>query len=174
LEVALKNEFTTELYGLRVIRRRRGLSIRSLAEKAGVTPRTVHDLERRVRPAHDSTVSKLAEALDVGRAELISWPEQVAAYKLRGDVDDAHVRRQLVPLMFGLPDGQLEQLLLELLNSPRRGLVVDVVRRNQSQEGSEKPEGGDGDKKGPLEATKKPSPEGLGNPGDGGEETNCS
>lgn len=155
----MKDDFTTELYGLRAIRRQRGLSIRSLAEKAGVTPRTVHDLERRIRPAHDSTVSKLAKALDVGRADLISWPEQVAAYKLRGEVDGEHVRRQLVPLMFGLPDGQLEQVLLELLNSPRRRLVVDVVRHNE---------------KGPLEATEKPSPEGSGNPGEGGEETDCS
>lgn len=134
----MKNEFTTELYGLQDIRRQRGLSIRSLAEKAGVAPRTVHDLERRVRPAHDSTISKLAQALDVGRAELIAWPEQVAAYKLRGEVDNEHLRRQLVPLMFDLPDRELEQVLLELLNSPRRKLVADIVQRTQSSQEREK------------------------------------
>jgi transcriptional regulator with XRE-family HTH domain len=57
------------------IRRLRGLSQRELAEKAGVSPATVYELEVGKRPTpRPSTLRKLAEALEVEIADLIGEP----------------------------------------------------------------------------------------------------
>jgi transcriptional regulator with XRE-family HTH domain len=57
------------------IRRLRGLSQRELAEKAGVSPATVYELEVGKRPTpRPSTLRKLAEALEVEIADLFGEP----------------------------------------------------------------------------------------------------
>jgi len=57
------------------IRRLRGLSQRDLAEKAGVSPATVYELEVGKRPTpRPSTLRKLAEALEVEIADLFGEP----------------------------------------------------------------------------------------------------
>jgi transcriptional regulator with XRE-family HTH domain len=57
------------------IRRLRGLSQRELAEKAGVSPATVYELEVGKRPTpRPSTLRKLAEALEVEIADLLGEP----------------------------------------------------------------------------------------------------
>jgi len=57
------------------IRRLRGLSQRELAEKAGVSPATVYELEVGKRPTpRPSTLRKLAGALEVEIADLLGEP----------------------------------------------------------------------------------------------------
>ena len=57
------------------IRRLRGLSQRELAEKAGVSPATVYELEVGKRPTpRPSTLRKLADALEVEIADLLGEP----------------------------------------------------------------------------------------------------
>ena len=57
------------------IRRLRGLSQRELAEKAGVSPATVYELEVGKRPTpRPSTLRKLAEALEVEISDLLGEP----------------------------------------------------------------------------------------------------
>jgi len=52
--------------------RRRLLSQRELAEKAGLSPTTILKLEDdRVKEPHPRTIRKLAQALDVDPAELV-------------------------------------------------------------------------------------------------------
>jgi|SRR5215217_9006674 len=67
------------------IRRLRGLSQRELAEKAGVSPATVYELEVGKRPTpRPSTLRKLAEALEVEIADLLGEPAVPLAKAPRG------------------------------------------------------------------------------------------
>lgn len=61
-----------EINGMRLkkLREDRALSLRALADKSGVTPGTINDLERSKRGAYPSTVRKLSEALGVEPREL--------------------------------------------------------------------------------------------------------
>ncbi len=56
---------------LREIRTRRLLTQEELAEKAGVSPSTVVNIERDNREPHFRTIRKLAKALDVDPTELL-------------------------------------------------------------------------------------------------------
>lgn len=67
------------------IRRLRGLSQRELAEKAGVSPATVYELEVGKRPTpRPSTLRKLAEALEVEIADILGEPAVPLAKAPRG------------------------------------------------------------------------------------------
>jgi transcriptional regulator with XRE-family HTH domain len=56
---------------LREVRARRLLTQEELAEKSGVSPSTVANIERDHRAPHFRTIRKLAKALDVDPTELI-------------------------------------------------------------------------------------------------------
>jgi transcriptional regulator with XRE-family HTH domain len=117
-----------DLPQLRELRIERGWSIRKLAEKAGVAPSTIYEIERGARRAHERTAQKLAKALGVERADLLFPAEQVEVWKAQYQVDNETLRRQLVPLMFTFTDRELKQLLLD---SPLRRRVMDIVEREQ-------------------------------------------
>ena len=59
---------------LREIRARRLLTQEELAEKSGVSPSTVANIERDHREPHFRTIRKLAKALNVAPSELV--PEE--------------------------------------------------------------------------------------------------
>ena len=56
---------------LRELRVERALTLRALGERSGVAYDTINKLELGRRPAHASTVRKLADALDVEPKELM-------------------------------------------------------------------------------------------------------
>jgi transcriptional regulator with XRE-family HTH domain len=56
---------------LQELRVERALSLRALGERSGVAYDTINKLELGRRPAHASTIRKLAEALGVEPRELI-------------------------------------------------------------------------------------------------------
>lgn len=56
---------------LRSLRIERALTLRDLGEASGVSHNTINKLELGRRPAHASTVRKLAETLDVEPRELM-------------------------------------------------------------------------------------------------------
>jgi transcriptional regulator with XRE-family HTH domain len=56
---------------LKRLRAEKGLSQARLAARAGLDPSTVNQIERGAREASPATLRKLAEALDVGIAELL-------------------------------------------------------------------------------------------------------
>ncbi len=62
------------LRGLRELRYRVLLTQRELAERAGLTQRTIHLLESGARRARPSTVRRLTEALGVDSQELMAAP----------------------------------------------------------------------------------------------------
>ncbi len=66
---------------LRQARSARMLTIRGLAERAGVSPYTVHQVERGARPPRFATIRRLSDALGVE-------PETVAEFRrvLHGEV----------------------------------------------------------------------------------------
>ncbi len=57
---------------LREVRTRRLLTQEELAERAGVSPSTVVNIERDNREPHFRTIRKLAKALDVEPIELLT------------------------------------------------------------------------------------------------------
>jgi transcriptional regulator with XRE-family HTH domain len=76
---------------LKRLRAEKGLSQARLAARAGLDPSTVNQIERGAREASPATLRKLAEALDVGIAELL------------GDVSPkARAARPLEPSFNGL------------------------------------------------------------------------
>ena len=60
---------------LREFRVERALTLRALGERSGVAYDTINKLELGRRPAHASTIRKLANALDVEPKELIKKVE---------------------------------------------------------------------------------------------------
>jgi len=56
---------------LRAVRTRRLLTQEELAERAGVSPSTVVNIERDNREPHFRTIRKLAQALDADPTELL-------------------------------------------------------------------------------------------------------
>ena len=64
----------TEVQTLRQARSARLLTIRALAEQAGVSPHTVHQVERGARPPQFGTIRRLSAALGVE-------PTQVAEFR---------------------------------------------------------------------------------------------
>jgi transcriptional regulator with XRE-family HTH domain len=56
---------------LQELRVEQALSLRALAERSGVTYDTINKLELERRPAHASTIRKLADALGVEPRELM-------------------------------------------------------------------------------------------------------
>jgi len=60
---------------LRKLRAERALTLRALAEISGVSYDTINKLELGRRPAHASTIRKLAHALDVEPRELMKGEE---------------------------------------------------------------------------------------------------
>ena len=56
---------------LRQLRVEQALSLRALGERSGVAYDTINKLELGQRPAHASTIRKLADALDVEPRELM-------------------------------------------------------------------------------------------------------
>ena len=67
---------TLPMYGLREARKSRGLSIRSLAELAQVSPDTAWRLETLQREAEPSTRRRLAQALGVKIRDLTAPPKE--------------------------------------------------------------------------------------------------
>jgi len=61
--------------GLRKLRAERALTLRALADISGVSYDTINKLELGRRPAHASTIRKLAHALDVEPRELMKGEE---------------------------------------------------------------------------------------------------
>lgn len=59
---------------LRVLRGERGLSMRSAAERCGVTKETLSALERGTREPHDPTLAKIARGYGVPFEELLEEP----------------------------------------------------------------------------------------------------
>ena len=60
---------------LRELRVERALSLRALGERSGVAYDTINKLELGRRPAHASTIRRLADALGVEPKELIKGDE---------------------------------------------------------------------------------------------------
>jgi transcriptional regulator with XRE-family HTH domain len=60
---------------LQELRVERALSLRALGERSGVTYDTINKLELGRRPAHASTIRKLADALGVEPRELMKGEE---------------------------------------------------------------------------------------------------
>jgi transcriptional regulator with XRE-family HTH domain len=60
---------------LRTLRLRAALTQRELAERAQLTPSTVHRLENKLQEVRPSTLRKLARALGVKPADLIDGAE---------------------------------------------------------------------------------------------------
>lgn len=58
------------------VRRSRGFSQRGLAERAGVSPSSIYELENRRRKANPSTLRKLADALGVEVVDLLEVEER--------------------------------------------------------------------------------------------------
>ena len=56
---------------LKLVRTRRLLTQEELAERAGISPATVVNVERNNQEPHFRTIRKLAEALDVDPTELL-------------------------------------------------------------------------------------------------------
>lgn len=61
---------------LRELRVERALTLRDLGERSGVVYDTINKLELGRRPAHASTIRKLAEALGVEPKELMKGDEE--------------------------------------------------------------------------------------------------
>jgi predicted ATPase/transcriptional regulator with XRE-family HTH domain len=92
---------------LRRYRRASGLTQEELAERAGVSPRTISALERGInRAPHRDTVSMLADALQLDDEQRIAF--ETAARRLVADQEP--VPKELRSLPHGLPP-QLEPLL---------------------------------------------------------------
>ncbi len=60
---------------LKELRVERALSLRALGERSGVSYDAINKLELGRRPAHASTIRKLADALDVEPKELMKKEE---------------------------------------------------------------------------------------------------
>ena len=60
-------------------RERRFLSIRGLAERAGVKPNTISDIEKGKRTMRRETAEKLAKALEISLDDLAEEPSHRAA-----------------------------------------------------------------------------------------------
>ena len=63
---------------LRIERARKRLTVRQLAEKAGVNPGTISELERGVREPYPATLGKIAAALEMPIEELTKAPKAQA------------------------------------------------------------------------------------------------
>lgn len=74
---------------LRTLRTAKLMSVRELADAAGVTPKTVTDLEYgRRRPTYD-TMRRIASALDVGPLEVAEFAATVSSrYAISSDDND--------------------------------------------------------------------------------------
>jgi len=60
------------MHSVKVARVRAGMTLSELAEKSGVGPTTISQIERGIREPHATTLYKLALALRVDAATLIS------------------------------------------------------------------------------------------------------
>jgi DNA-binding XRE family transcriptional regulator len=60
---------------LRVLRARRGLTLREAAARTGVAKETISDVERGIRHPHDVTLAKIADGYGVDVEELLEEPE---------------------------------------------------------------------------------------------------
>jgi transcriptional regulator with XRE-family HTH domain len=74
----LRKPGTQPLYQLRRVREQRGLSLKELAEKAGLAKDTVWRLDTVQREAEPKTRRKLASALGVGIRDLTRPPDEEA------------------------------------------------------------------------------------------------
>ncbi len=118
----------SDLPRLKGLRAERGWSIRRLAKEAKLSPTTVHEIERGTRRAHDATVNKLKDALEVERAHLIFPPEQVHVWKAQDRIENEIIEQQLA----SMTDEEIKMLLLD---SPLLGRRVRaIVGREQDPE----------------------------------------
>jgi len=117
-----------DLLRLKELRIERGWSIRELAERAGVAPSTVYEIEHGARRAHERTAQKLAKALGIERAELVIPAKEVEARNVQYEAGSESLPRQVIPLMLTFTDQELKEALL---NSPLRRRVIDLVEREQ-------------------------------------------
>jgi transcriptional regulator with XRE-family HTH domain len=92
---------------LNEVRVQKGLTMRQLAEKSGVNTATIQLIEKRGRKPHDLTVQKLADALEVERAELYFPGHQVAAVREQDAMENEVLREQLA----NMTDEQLRELM---------------------------------------------------------------
>jgi transcriptional regulator with XRE-family HTH domain len=102
------------------IRLRQGLSVRDLAERAGVNKNTVLRLERGTTPSY-ATLNRVCAALGVHIAQLTQpSPDESETIALHGRADEgcaplaADARVLLSALRCKLPGGRLNAVLLEL------------------------------------------------------------
>jgi transcriptional regulator with XRE-family HTH domain len=120
--------FESDLPRLKALRAEHGWSIRRLAKEAGLSPTTVHEIEKGARRAHDATTGKLAKALDVERVDLIFPPEQVRYWREQDELDNALLAQRLA----SLTDRELHAILLDSPLLRRR--VMNMVRREAAPE----------------------------------------
>ncbi len=118
----------SDLPRLKTLRAERGWSIRRLAKEAGLSPTTVHEIERGSRRAHDATVNKLRDALEVERAHLIFPPEQVRIWKAQDRIENEILEQQLA----SMTDAEMQ---LILLGSPLLGRRVRQMVRDEETSG---------------------------------------
>lgn len=62
---------------LQKARKNRALTIRALAEKAGVSPRTIVQVEKGTRKPHFMTIHKVAAALDMSPGDIDEFAERM-------------------------------------------------------------------------------------------------
>jgi len=72
---------------LAALRAKRGLSIREVARRAGMSPSNLSEIERGLRDPQASTIDKIAEALGAA-VHFRSDGEPVAVEDLTGDVPE--------------------------------------------------------------------------------------
>jgi transcriptional regulator with XRE-family HTH domain len=110
------------------IRRLRGLSQRELAEKAGVSPATVYELEVGKRPTpRPSTLRKLAEALEVEIADLLGEPAVPLAKAPSGAGPPQVSREELLAQGITATDDEVQELNNRLMLDWRWGQGEKVV-----------------------------------------------
>lgn len=110
------------------IRRLRGLSQRELAEKAGVSPATVYELEVGKRPTpRPSTLRKLAEALEVEIADILGEPAVPLAKAPRGAGPPQVSQGELLAQGIPATDDEVQELNNRLMLDWRWGQGEKVV-----------------------------------------------
>lgn len=93
---ALRSAMTTRI---REVRRRRGLTLQSLAEKVGTTPQTIQRLETNNMTVSIDWLLRIADALELSAADLLEAPHQRRMLQYIGDVEhDGSVTPATVPL----------------------------------------------------------------------------
>lgn len=112
---------------LKEIREARGLTMRELEARSGVSKTTIYQIERGQRNAQDNTTRRLADALRVQVRELIFPPEQVEAANRENEEINEIVYRQLASMtdeqLAALANGPMFDRLVSVMDLSRLGQV---------------------------------------------------